>query len=285
MTRKGSAVFLDTTIQIARKIHSPPTKKRIAERIKSYDLTVTGQIVRQEFKRRFLKDARYLLDLFKRYKSYKDVMHHVVDVLTSFHQRKQKICLELLATFFPEELDEDLTDRSILLLKALLEFGLDEFDSSVGHVVRESGCSLAEMPVKKTRSGYDLGKDRCSGSQDCEVAKFLSKHKSKLEELLTYLSDVEDKAKSDEIRHIEAFIGDVLKNPDSTSVQLHEPCKTVGDLLIALESTGIPSVYTMNGKESQHLCRVMSQDLIVRSTNPDHEDVVCSKGDTNWPKF
>ena len=102
MTKTGSAVFLDTSIQIARKIHIPATKKRINDRIRSYDLTVTGCVVRQEFKRRFLKDARYLLDLFKKYKSYKDVMHHVVDVLTSFHHRKQKICLELLALPFPK---------------------------------------------------------------------------------------------------------------------------------------------------------------------------------------
>ena len=39
-----------------------------------------------------------------------------------------------------------------------------------------------------TAYGYDLGKERCSQTKDCEIAKFLSDHKPRLEELLAYFS-------------------------------------------------------------------------------------------------
>jgi hypothetical protein len=72
-------------------------------------------------------------------------------------------------------------------------------------------------------------------------------------------------------------------NRDST-VAL-DPCLTVGDLLIALESAGVPCMFTMNSKESQHLCRALGQSLVVRKPNPKHEDIYCSADDEEWPAF
>jgi hypothetical protein len=83
----GTAVFLDTSIQIARFVHGPETKRRIRERIDQYDLSITGEVVKQEFKRRLLKEAQYLLNLFDRFGSFQRVWRHVLDVLPPQGQR------------------------------------------------------------------------------------------------------------------------------------------------------------------------------------------------------
>ena len=81
-----AALFLDTSIQIARMLHSSEMKKRIQERIDVYDRTATGLVVRQEFRRRVLKEAEYLLRLLHRYKSYDEVYHHVVRLPNSWRK-------------------------------------------------------------------------------------------------------------------------------------------------------------------------------------------------------
>jgi len=59
----GTALFLDTSIQIARFVHSRETKDKINERIKQYTLVVSSEVVLQEFKRRLLKEAQYRMAL------------------------------------------------------------------------------------------------------------------------------------------------------------------------------------------------------------------------------
>ncbi len=98
----GTAIFLDTTIQIARLVHSPLMKRRIEECTRQYDVKVTSSVVRQEFKRRLLKEAKYLLDQLNRRKSYAEVCHHVLR-LPDFpkNKRKRNICLPTLFQLFP----------------------------------------------------------------------------------------------------------------------------------------------------------------------------------------
>jgi len=80
---KGNAdsIFLDTSIVIARLVHSPATKKRISERLGRYQQSVTSLVVKQEFKRRLLKEAQYLLNQLNDKKSFAAVQRHIVDVL------------------------------------------------------------------------------------------------------------------------------------------------------------------------------------------------------------
>src|SRR5208283_4189840 len=91
----GRGVFLDTTIQIARLVHCRITKDRIKLEISSFDCSVTSLVVWQEFKRRLLKDAKYLINLLNNYGSYDETMRHVTR-LPKEQRRKQMICLGTL---------------------------------------------------------------------------------------------------------------------------------------------------------------------------------------------
>jgi len=97
---RGTAVFLDTSIQIARVVHSPETKERVAACVNGFEQSVTSDVVRQEFKRRLLKEAQYLLNQLNKRQSYAKVLRHITDVLPPQQGRKRNICLELLETIW-----------------------------------------------------------------------------------------------------------------------------------------------------------------------------------------
>jgi hypothetical protein len=74
------------------------TGRRESSEINGFDLSVTSDVVRQDFKRRLLKEVQYLLNQLNKRQSYAKVLRHVTDVLPPQQGRKRNICLELLET-------------------------------------------------------------------------------------------------------------------------------------------------------------------------------------------
>jgi len=284
----GTSIFLDTSIQIARMVHSPATKAKINARICEYTATITSAVVKQEYKRRLLKEAKYLLDQIDKRGSFHEVFYHVERLPENYpkHRRKRHICLSLLGQFFSKADDSELTDRLKYYLRYLLTLGLDEFEGSVTQVVRGSGCGCSKTPVKERIPfrRYEFGTEKCSEfGSGCGVVEFLRERGERSEAILEYLRALPEARKTDEMRRIEVFLSEVQDDPESAVAK--EPCLTVGDLIIALESLGTSIFYTLNGKESQHLCKVNGQDLIVRPVDPLREDVVCLVSEDSWHEF
>lgn len=285
---KGTAVFIDTSIVIAQLVHSPETKQRIKARLQRYNLVTTSLVVRQEFKRRLLKEANYLLSLFARYGSFKEVNRHIIDKLGGHpgNKRKRNINLDLLATIDERDTDEDRAERARLFLRDLVLNGLDSLESRIDHIYTASGCACGRMGVKEISKGkrtkYEFGTDDCKKMPSCSIASFLSDREGDLERVRQHLYSLPaDAPESTEIKAIARFVSTL----DKQTVKSRNPCKTVGDLLIALESHEVPDFYTLNGKESQHLAKPLGQTLVVCPVNPDREEVVCRAELQEWPFF
>lgn len=281
-----TALFLDSSIQIARFVHSPKTKQAIERRLQQHQKTTTGLVVRQEFKRRLLKEADYLLRLIHQYKSFDEVHHHVIRLFGPWHQRKRNICLETMAQV-QGMTDAERTERLRLYLRSLLVAGLRRFDQKVDAVRKDSrcACGLREVMERVPLRKYDFATDRCSKttSGSCGVGTFFQKRKELCQVILVKLKALPEENKSKELQTAQKFL-ERLTNPNH-QVEKEDPCLTVGDLFIALESAGISHFYTLNGTESQHLCRALDQSLIVRPIDPTKPDVVCSFPDSQWPDF
>jgi hypothetical protein len=138
---------------------------------------------------------------------------------------------------------------------------------------------------KKPFQRYELGPTRCSRLKPgvCGVIAFLTKNKDARDRILKKLHNIPMATKSAELRNAQAFLEKIGKKLDK--VPQEDPCLTVGDLLIALESAGIPFFYTSNSTESQYLCRPLNQTLIVRPLSPLKEDIVCDSSSAGWPVF
>jgi hypothetical protein len=283
---KTPDLFLDTSIQIARQIHGPQTKAAIKKRLSKHSKHVTSLVVRQEFKRRLLKEAAYLLGLLHRYKSFDEVHQHVIRLFGSWHQRKRTICLQTLAQLH-EASDAERTERLRLVLRSLLVTGLRRFDQTVDEIREESKCACARQEVveKVEFRDYELGIDKCSRASQgaCGIREFLEKRTNLASKIALYFQAIPPVKKSAEIQKAEKFLAKIANDP-ATAVG-EDPCLTVGDLLIAMESAGISHFFTMNSAESQHFCRVLGQAMIVQPVVPTKPEIVCLAEDEKWPEF
>ncbi len=291
---RGKAVFVDTTIQIARMIHADQVKRRISDRLATYDLCAASLVVKQEFKRRFLEEVLWCLNKLSHPSNpmtYEDLLRHVTDFAPQERRNEAKIRQKILLTV-DRGPTNDRTERAKRLLRTMLRTALAVFDDEIGHVFTDSGCGCAAYPVVEVKpyKRYDLRPIRCTecGGR-CGIEQFMTSRRAKLVEILEKLSALpaSKRIKADgtktELGKMEEFLGAFLAGR-STAVE-RNPCLTVGDLVIALESAGVPDFYTMNGRESQFLCRWMGQTMILRKTYHVHDDVVCADRDPAWPAF
>ncbi len=192
----------------------------------------------------------------------------------------------MLMVVFERGTDKELTERARRYLRQLLRAGLADFTNSVHHVVWQSGCACSYYPVTEVvpYKRYDFGPIKCSRvSNRCGIDELFELQRDAAELILAKLRGIAVGKKSAEILKIEGFLERALH--DTGSIHSMDPCLTVGDLVIALESANVDFFYTLNGKESQHLCRILNQSLIVRPKNPEHEDVVCLNSDDAWREF
>jgi hypothetical protein len=284
VTRAGP-LFLDTSIQIARVVHSPRTKERLAARMAQHERTETSLVVRQEFKRRLLREAEYLLRLLERYGSFQEVSHHLLR-LPGQALRKRNICAQMLLQVHGGD-DAEQTQRLKLYLRSLLVLGLRRFDQQVDVLRKESGCGCGQVPIteKKAFRQYELGPTRCSSLRQgtCGVVAFLASRKEARDRLLAHLLSLSEGEKSPELKKAQKFLESLQTRLDRANQQ--NPCLEVGDLLIALESLEVPTFYTLNSTESQHLCRALGQTLIVRPVDPLKDDILCARETAQWPRF
>lgn len=279
----GTAIFPDTSIHIARLLREPEMKQIIEHRLASYDLVVSSSVVVQEFKRRVIPEAIYLINQLNKRGSYQKVRRHVENLPDGW-KRKRVICLGMLSKIFEtvgESDDAELTDRTKRYLHTLIKHGVTYFKSKLGHVIPGTECYLSKLPikVKERYKRYEPIEKNCSKvSHLCPVTDFLTEKIELCKQILKYLSALPDKTieLEDTIEFLRAFIA----NPDG----IHEknPCYCVGDLLIALESDNIPDFYTMNYKESKFFCDVLNQNLIILPHNPDKSENVYSKNSKPW---
>lgn len=259
-------VFLDTTILIAWFVHPQPIKQFIAKTLDGFNFRVSSLVAKQEFCRRLLREADYLQRLLARKKSFKLVFEHVVTVLTNHHGRKKQICLQSLSTCFRDDSDGDQTERLSLFLDDLLENGLEDLNEIVDSFAKNSGCANGLQGVRRKRTSWVFPPRECQ-PKTCTIDSFLASL-NQLNRLLHFLSSRNDL--TTELDRALSFLRQL--SPDCSNAKRENPCLTVGDLIIALESdtAGATFFFTQNKKESVILCEHLNQQLIVCPVNPDN---------------
>ncbi len=273
-------IFLDTSILIARTIHSPDKKKRIRERISAFDVVVTSLIVRQEYRRRFVKEADYLLRLLERKGgSMEDLLRHLATLPPKLN-RKRQICLETVITVFGEGGDEP-SSRLRSYLRMMLRAGMDAFDAMTDRQVVESTCQLGGLnPVAKRNGTFDLGGTKCSSCKSCGISTFARVCAEQFRKIRVHLESVRNPENAGTTDAWIAACKAVVEAPETVAAL--EPCYRLGDLFIAIESRDVSTFYTLNGKDSMLLAQALEQTLIVRPPQDEKEDQIFLPSERPW---
>jgi hypothetical protein len=272
-----NTIFLDTSIHIARFFQGPDIKEKIDTRIKEYSKCVSSLVVKHEFKRRVLKEALYLLTTFERFQSYQKVRRWIEDNLPAQQGRKRNICLNLLSTIGEidgeNETDIEISERAVVYLRALLKYGISTFENSIDEIITDSQCACAKQVIIYRKDEPSFGLEKCSKiSTECGVLAFLTSSTELMLSIKQEIESLEVSTRSEELKRILQFI--VVATEDPASIRKFDPCLTVGDLLIAIESKNIKTFYTLNEKESRTICKSLKQRLIIRPRNYTKEDIV-----------
>lgn len=277
-------IFLDTSIQIARLLR-PALKKPIQASLSNYQRKGSGTVALQEFKRRVLKEAAYLLTKLNQTRSYNATIEYVTSVLPQKQERKRTICLLLLHKILHDRSDEELTERARLYLRTLLMHGEKQFIDSLDEIVPQSNCYLARIPVheKKRYLSYEI-ETRCSKTKGkCNVAQFLIEKQDVCRLLAEFLNKLPIERVTRELESGRGFLDKMAANDSVENVPNEEPCLKYGDLLLALESQGCAIFYTMNYRESQAFADFLGQDLVIRPNNPANEEQTFLQSAKPWP--
>lgn len=258
-------VYLDTSILIAIFVHPSEIKSHIRSLLTGYDMRLTGLVAMQEFSRRLLKEAKYLLEQLNSKGSYQKVLSHL-QFLPAQSQRKFKICFSTLVNYFPDDSDSDRTDRMKLFLEELLESGTEELLSNcVDSVVRGVGCASACQKIKRKGSTFQFPNDKCELHIQCGVGDFLKTCMARVP--LTRFLEANSHQLTSELQAGLKALQQLEKN-DCAGASSLNPCLKFGDVLISLESRTASTFMTMNYKESVLLCEESGQKLIICPVNP-----------------
>lgn len=75
---KKNVAFLETTIQILRRIYDPRIQEVVEEKIKDFDLTTSSTYVKMEFTRSFIeKGLVYLYNIARRLEDFPLIFSHL----------------------------------------------------------------------------------------------------------------------------------------------------------------------------------------------------------------
>jgi hypothetical protein len=155
-------------------------------------------------------------------------------------------------------------------------------EAQVSRVNEKSQCWCAQQPVLEKRqfTSYHFGTDHCSNSKGkCGINAFLGEHRVELKMLRDKLNLLDATSKTAELRNAETFLNAFLSGQN---VEAMNPCLTVGDLLIAMESAECKTMYTMNLKESRYLAKFLDQSLLYRPPNDANPEVHCPRENPGW---
>jgi hypothetical protein len=174
---------------------------------------------------------------------------------------------------------------SVLSVLKGIFHGQRMFHDSLDSVLEGTGCYWALIPAieKKRYRSYNLGKKKCSKSNGrCGIEKFLQEKLSRCRKLLEFLDGLDADQRTEEINSSREFLRKIIE--DTANATSLEPCMSVGDLLIALESDNFENFYTKNYKESIFFCDFFGQNLIYRPNNPSKRDVTCASSMKPWDR-
>ncbi len=177
--------------------------------------------------------------------------------------------------------DEDKTDRLKTKLRTLILTCLGKFDSWVDYLERGSGCRCANIdPIERKRGRhavFDMGEKKCGANSRCQIEQFLAKMSDSASSIRKHLATATETAgRPQQLSTILEFLNDATVPGFNTTDR--NPCLTVGDLLIALESVAAncDEMYTMNHRDSRPLCAALGQRLRILSHKPETPDEVIS---------
>jgi hypothetical protein len=244
--------FLDTDLHIHRLSIDPPVRKAATAIFENNRPTAISAFSLVELKGNYIQD----LILLRRKISDSDSFEIAAARILSTGGRR---CFRMLAQFIASiggvayQINPWLEGQRQLLvyLDGQIAASWEEFRESIDRVFDDFRCTRATEPPTDDTGTWTATVPHCTTSNvRCTIVDFMKQHSADLERLVHVLTSLDPTIMTEELRRI----AKVAKQTITKSFPWEgTTCRSVGDLLIALQSKSGKSLVSSNYKEHRQM--------------------------------
>ncbi len=255
------ARLVDTDIQIQRRIGDPAVRQAAEDFCGERTPLAGCEFSLVEFKGSYIQDL-----LLLRYKIYdSDSIEEALHRIINSSDRKRGRMLAHIAKMIELDLSAPWSGvKGILLatIDAQIVIAWDDFASGLSEITRDFKCTRAEEAPGARGKGWNATIPLCRPENTrCTITNFMSSRLPVLEEVSTVIDGLQPEERTKELARIQ----EVAQKTISTKTYPWQgrTCRSVGDLLISLQSASHEALLTSNAKEHVPLSQAVGNEVEV----------------------
>ncbi len=266
MIESGDNLFLDTSIQIERKISTPPKKDELNEILALASSLFSSTYVKMEYRRTLVRDFVFIFNTLTDSEKFGEVLYRI-KCLPPLQQRRLSRMIGSLAEFFldqneliSESKGKELLEIAYHYFKPLIEFSMEEFDDSVDLIDNQTDCYIAKgVPILKGKK-FDNRISHCKPKEiNCKIVEFFKENITYFKKIFYMLSKQQNL--DSELEKMKNILEKAIKHP--INMADYRNCWNCGDSIIAVESPKDYIIYTKNEKHFYPICKSINKKIAV----------------------
>ncbi|MDH5413513.1 MAG: hypothetical protein OEW87_05190 [Flavobacteriaceae bacterium] len=266
MIESGDNLFIDTSIQIERKICPPPKKDELNEILALAGSLFSSTYVKMEYRRSLVRDFVFIFNMLTDSENFGEILYKI-NRLPSLQQRRITRMIGGLAEFFldqneliSESKGKEFLERAYHYFKPLIEFSMEDFDDSVDLVDNQTDCYIAKgIPTLKGKK-FDNRISQCKpGEINCKIVEFFKENINYFKKIFYMLSKQQNL--DSELEKMKNILEKAIKHP--INMADYRNCWNCGDSIIAVESPEDYIIYTKNEKHLYPICKAINKKIAV----------------------
>ncbi len=262
--------LLDNTIQVDRN-KSKTRSDRIEELLSQFDFKVSTSICLLEFKATLIQECITIHDSLRSVGKYTPVVDRLTESMHPQAKLRGHIFRNLINVYgessfeVTEQRDRRLAEKARLALETVIPrlytwFRTKSVDAVLHDEVR---CSRALEAPQKKRVAFGVNLPKCERGKNkfCRVEEFIRAKGAPLLDRLEAILREAPQERLNQLRRTCELFRSVLQEP-GTDLS-HNDCRRAGDLLIALEGSGVAThALSTNASDWGPICEILQQEFV-----------------------
>jgi hypothetical protein len=226
-----------------------PVAQKASEYFDTYSPTAISEFSRVEIKSALLQSMILLRKKIEKSYSFTNACVRIINS----RDRKAKLMLAMLAEYLggldlPVHQWDQVKNQFLTIIDSQIPQLLENICIHVDYTLSDFNCSRAYEEPEEAGDSWKAPIAICrKENTSCTIDKFMNDNLTHLNSLLTYLQGQQTNSLTDELKRIMGAIGQILKKGDRPK------CRSIGDLLIALQGKDTKQLISSNFHEHKHL--------------------------------
>lgn len=259
---KSKLSLFDSDMLIHRVSIDKPVAQKALNYFNQYTPTAISEFSRVEIKSNYVQSMILLRKKIEKSHSFTDVCSRI----QNSQDRKAKLMLGMLAEYLggtnlPVHKWDQVKRQFLTIIDSQIPRLLEDICGKIDETLRDFQCTRAYEEPEESGDTWRAPIAICRrDNTKCTISEFMQSNLNELKSLLDYLEVQPQAQLTDELRRIMVSIRHILKNGYHPEQEIK--CRSIGDLLIALEGKDTRQLISSNYKEHFHLSKGLGYKYI-----------------------